>query len=249
MTVRLIRFLIPVLLISAAHAYTLLQVNLDTSSGLFLDQPGPYSLAFEFADGSGTGDGNNAVTMSNFQFGPGGGIVGAPFTSGSASGDLSTSVVLTDAQFGNVFFQGFISGTILQFDLSLTTNVDLGGIPDELIMSILDSSFSPLPTTSSSPLFPLLLVDIDSPNPTVQTFGTDRNQQPAAGGFTPFLGAPVVTSISPGQEPTSISSTPEPSTGWICGILLACLTALRTRYLKSSAMNTEISVSRPIPLD
>jgi hypothetical protein len=224
MTVRLIRFLIPVLLISAAHADTLFQVTLDTGSGLFFDSPGPFSLAFEFTDGSGTGDGNNSVTMSNFQFGPGGGVVGAPFTSGSASGDLSTNVVLTDAGFGNIFFQGFISGTILQFDLSLTTNVDPGGIPDEFIMSILDSSFSPLPTTSSSPLFPLLVIDIDSSNPSVQTFGTDPNQEPAAGGFTPFLPAPVVTSISP---------VPEPSTGLIFGISLICLSALRGRYLKS----------------
>ena len=217
---RLIRFLIPVLLISAAHADTLFKVTLDTGSGVFTNPPGPFSLAFEFTDGSGTGDGNNIVTMSNFEFGLGGAIVGAPFTSGGASGDLSTAVVLTDTGFDNIFFQGFTPGTILQFDLSVTTNVDPGGIPDELIMSILDSSFSPLPTTSSSPLFPLLVVDIDSPNPSVQTFGSDPSQEPAAGGFD-FFSAPVVT-------PESL--TPEPSTGFICGISLACLIAVRTRY-------------------
>jgi hypothetical protein len=228
MQVRLIQFLILVLLISAAHAGTVLQVTLDTGAGSFVNPPGPFSLAFELTDGSGTRDGNNIVTMSNFQFGLGGGVVGAPFTSGSASGDLSTSVALTDAQFDNIFFQGFTPGTILQFDLSLTTNVDPGGIPDEFIMSILDSSFSPLPTTSFSPLLPFLVIDIDSSNPTVQTFGSDPNQQPAAGGFPPpFLPAPVVTSISPNPGSTSISPVPEPSTGWICGISLACLIALR----------------------
>jgi hypothetical protein len=214
-------------LISAVHADTLFkQVTLDTSSGFSETPPGPFSLAFEFTDGSGTGDGNNIVTLSNFQFGFGGSPAGAPFTSGGASGDLSTAVVLTDTGFDNIFFQGFTPGTILQFNLSITTNVDAGGIPDEFIMSILDSSLSPLPTTSSSPLFPLLVIDIDSSNPTVQTFASDTSQEPAAGGFPVFFDAPVVTSSSP---------TPEPATGWICGIALAALIALRRGYLKSSS--------------
>ncbi|HEY7333481.1 MAG TPA: NF038129 family PEP-CTERM protein [Bryobacteraceae bacterium] len=164
--------------------------------------PAPFSLAFEFADGSGVGDGNNSVTLSNFLFG-GGGPSGSPFLSGSVTGDLLSSVVFTDAASTSVFFQGFTPGNSLSFTVDLTTNVDPGGIPDEFIMSLLDSSLSPIPTTSSSPLFPLLVVDIDSSNPTVQTFGSSG--QPAVAGGGAAFGAPVVTPQAPSPVPEPAS--------------------------------------------
>ena len=87
----------------------------------------------------------------------------------------------------------------------MTTNVDPGGFPDEFILSLLDSTLSPIPTTSAWPLFPLLVIDVDSSNPSVQTFGVDVYQPPTAGGFINF-GVPAVTPAQPSSvpEPTSI---------------------------------------------
>jgi hypothetical protein len=74
-----------------------------------------------------------------------------------------------------------------------------------LSLSLLDSTLSPILTTSSSPLCPLLVIDVDSANPSVQTFGVDVYQPPTAGGFINF-GAPAVTPAQPSSvpEPTSI---------------------------------------------
>jgi hypothetical protein len=174
-----------------------------TFSGGFL-WAGPFSLAFELADGSGVGDGNNSVTLSNFQF-AGGAPWGAPFLGGSVSGDLSSGISFTDASPTSVFFQGFTPGNALSFTIDATTNLDPGGIPDEFIMSLLDSSLSPIPTTSSSPLFPVLVFDIDSANPTVQRFAADLYQPPVAGNFVNFP-APVVTAQAPPTSPV-----PEPA--------------------------------------
>jgi hypothetical protein len=192
------------LLIAAdADASVIYTVTLDTSNGTFSNAPpAPLSLAFEFADGSGTGDGNNSVTLSNFSFG-GGSPSGSPFLSGSVTGDLSSSIQFTDSQVTNIFFEGFTAGSTLQFNISLTTNVDAGGIPDEFVMSLLDSTLSPIPTTSSSPLYPLVDILIDSSNPTVTTYAASP-QQPAAGGFITFS-APSVEEISSVPEPGSMA--------------------------------------------
>ena len=45
-------------------------VTLDTSV-LIGSQAGPFFIGFQLADGSLTGDGNNAAVVSNFQFGGG----------------------------------------------------------------------------------------------------------------------------------------------------------------------------------
>jgi hypothetical protein len=61
--------LIRVLLISliaalgTAQATEIFNLTLDTS-GLQDDPPGPFYLAFELADGSGTGDGNNTAILT-----------------------------------------------------------------------------------------------------------------------------------------------------------------------------------------
>lgn len=214
---------IPVLMFVAfaARADVIFNFTLNTSDPSFSNAPpGPLSLGFQFADGSGTGDGNNSITLSNFNFG-GGGPSGSPLMAGSATGDLSSSVTFTDATPTNLFLQGFTPGSSLSFSIDMTTNVDPGGIPDEFILSLLDSTLSPIPTTSSSPLFPLLVIDIDSANPSVQTFGVDGTQQPAAGGFVNF-GAPAVTPAQP-------SSVPEPASILLGATVLVGLALYRRR--------------------
>ncbi len=61
----------------AARADAIYNVSLDTSS-LIGNAAGPFSLDFQFNDGSGTNDGNNTVTLTNFAFGGGGGEQAPP---------------------------------------------------------------------------------------------------------------------------------------------------------------------------
>ena len=128
-------------------------------------------------------------------------MFGPPILMGTASGDLTSSVTLTDASVDNVFIENVIFGSTLSFELSLTTNVD-PVTPDEFIFSILDNTLSPLPTTSISPLSPLLAIEIDSDTPTFTTFASDPNQNPVAGGGD-FFAAPMVSETSAVPEPSS----------------------------------------------
>jgi hypothetical protein len=188
-----------------AQANIIYNVYWDTSDPSFGNvPPGPLSLGFEFADGSGTGDGNNSVTLSKFNFG-GGGASGSAFLSGSVAGDFASSITFTDAAPTNIFIQGFTAGSSLKFTIDMTTNVDSGGGPDEFILSVLDSTLSPIPTTASSPLFPLLVFDINSANPSVQTFNVDTSQPPAAGGGI-FFTAPLLTPQAPSAVPEPASA-------------------------------------------
>ena len=190
------------LAVSAVQASVIKTVTIDTSA-LGALAGGPFSLAFELADGSGTGDGNNAVVLSDFQFGSGN-PVGSPLIFGSGFGDLSSAVTLTDADAASVFVQTFAPGSALSFLLSFTTNVD-AGTPDEFVFSILDNTFTPIPTSSSNPLSPFLVIDIDSDNPTIQTFNADAADIPA----------PIVV------DPAS--AVPEPSSAALMMIPLAGL--------------------------
>lgn len=199
--------------LTAAHADIVYNVTLNTTP-LIGHPAGPFSIGFEFADGSGIGDGNNAVFMSNFSFGAGG-PSGSPLTFGIAGGDLSASIVMADAAPDNIFVQSFVPGNTLSFFLDMTTNVDAGGTPDEFIMSILDNTLTPIPTTAASPLGPFLVIDIDSSNPTVQTFSSDSTQTPAGGGAPISIGQPT------------ISAVPEPSTAVLALTVLCIVWAQR----------------------
>jgi hypothetical protein len=178
------------LAVSAVRANVIKTVTLDTSALGALPN-GPFSLGFELADGSGTGDGNNSVVLSDFQFGSGS-PVGSPLIFGTVFGDLSSTVTLTDADpVGGVFVQTFTPGNTLSFGLSFTTNVD-AGTPDEFVFSILDSAFTPIPTGSASPLSPFLVIDLDSNNPAIQTFSADSVPAPS-----------IADAPSPVPEPSS----------------------------------------------
>jgi hypothetical protein len=204
-----------------AFAGVIYNVSLDTAP--LADHPaGPFSIAFQLADGSFTGDGNNAAILLNFDFGVGGFAVGSPNLVGSASGSLSTGVTLTDASPVNFFSQTFNPGGKLSFELFLTTNLDEGALPDQFIVYILDSAGYPIPTSAGEFFDAFVAVSIDSENPVPQTFWGDAGRAPVAGG-SPIDTGPAVAS----------SSVPEPGTcGTVGAMFLLLLTARRSRLKK-----------------
>jgi hypothetical protein len=168
-------------------------VSLNTSS-LIGEAAGPFSLGFQFNDGSGPGDSNNTVILSNFQFGVGGSAAGSPSVFGGATGNLSSGITLTDSSFLNALAQPFNPGSTLGFRLQTTTNVDGGGTPDEFSFSILDSTGAQIPTNGFVDAF--LILDIDS-NPTPQIFSSDPSRPPQGGGGGITMAAPLVTIATP----------------------------------------------------
>src|SRR5689334_4536680 len=85
-------------------------VTLNTSA-LQTATTGPYTLDFQFTDGSGTGDANNTIALSTFLFGSGGCASGTPTLAGGAAGSLASGFTLTDSSFFNEASQGFTPGT------------------------------------------------------------------------------------------------------------------------------------------
>jgi hypothetical protein len=155
-------------LATAASAQLSIRVQLDTSS-LIAAPAGPFSLDFQLVDGSGVGNANNWVNISNLQFG-GGAAAGAGNTAGGAFGDLSSSIVLTDTDFFNEFYQEFTPGSWLAFDLTFSTNSD-GVTPDRFSFAILDSNLFNLPTQSGGDDV-LLAIDLTGQGPEVTTYGS-----------------------------------------------------------------------------
>ena len=188
-------------------------VSLDTST-----LSGPFELAFVFIDGSGTGDGNNTVTLGNFLFGGGSaGAVDTGLSTGGVSGDLTSGASLVDSSFFNVFASSFTPGSLLSFDFSLTTNVDGGGAPDQLSLVLLQADgITPVATEDPSGGDSLLTVNIDSASPAFSTFASD------------LTSAPIVTT----------SAVPEPPTLLLLAIgLLSVGWATRTHRPDRSGVN------------
>lgn len=190
---------------SESHALTF-HAEINTSS-LINDSTGPFSIEFQFNDGLGVGDANNTVTIENFTF-DGGSASGTPSLVGGAGGSLSTSVTLMDTSFFNDFVEGFVPGSTLGFDVSSTTNVDLGATPDIFYFTILDGNYIPIPTLGLGDAF--LLVTIDSPIPPVETFGTDASRTTIA------INPPTPQQPAPVPSPGSLSLL---ATGFLIGIL------------------------------
>jgi hypothetical protein len=178
-------------------AATVYDVRVSTAP-LIGHTAGPFSLELQFNDGEGLGDANNTAVLSNVSFELGQ-PTGLPSVVGGVTGDLGSSVTMTDSSFFNQFIQSFNPGGTLSFRLSLSTNTDAGGVPDEFSLAILDSSGVEIPTLG--PANALLIIDINSPVPAISTFPTDATQIPNAGGQPIDMAAPSVSSAAP--EPAS----------------------------------------------
>jgi hypothetical protein len=168
-------------------------VTLDTRA-LIGSAAGPFQVGFQLADGSETQDGNNAVVVSNFQFG--GGLPALPVCSDyqNAIGDLSSSISLTDLGYFAICEQGFVPGSTFSFDVAYTNNVDSPGPADEFVMVILDKNSVPIPTAAG---VALLQVDFNSANPLIQVFAGDPTQPEAAnGGWGIPIPAPTVSGVA-----------------------------------------------------
>jgi len=199
-----------------ASASIIFNVSLDTSP-LIGDPAAPFALEFQFNDGSGLGDGNNTLVLDNFSFGAGGAAVDPPSNVGGVSGSVGTSVSFVDNEFFNQFIQPFTPGDLLTFRVSLSTNVDAGGTPDEFSFAILDSSFTEIPTLGG--FDSLLVLDVDSANPTPQVFASDTSRFTAGGGPI-ALSAPVI-----GAD----NAVPEPSDIGFCLIVMALVMVTRRK--------------------
>jgi hypothetical protein len=192
---------------------------------------GPFSVDFQFVDGSGIGDANNTVTIGDIGFG-GGSALGAPALTGGATGSLSSGVSMVDNNFFNEFTQEFVPGTLLSFQATSTTNVDAGGVPDEFSFAILDSTGVEIPTeglvSTGSDVF--LNLNIDSPTtPSIASFASDPARAPAAGGGPIDTGPPDVTVTAVG------TGTPEPATVFLSGVALALITLRKARRSPSNS--------------
>jgi hypothetical protein len=185
---------------SVSQAGVVYDISMVTSP-LIGHPAGPFSLEFQLNDGKGTGDANNTATLTNFLFN-GGSAVGSPSLSGGASGSLTSGVNLIDNSFFNQFIQGITPGSVLSFRLSLSTNPDSGGTPDEFSFAILDKTGTEIPTLAPSFFDVFVQIDIASRNPLVQTFGTDTSRNPAGGVGPINIAAPTATLV-PVPEPTS----------------------------------------------
>ena len=192
-------------------------VSLDTSA-----LSGPFELVFVLTDGSGFGDANNLVVLNDFAFGTGGGAGGVDtfLSTGGASGDMTTGVALADTAFFNVFASTFTPGSLLSFDFAFSTNVDVGGTPDQLSLALLQSDGTPVPSTDASGA--LLVVNIDSPRPGFGLFATD---------------------LTPAPTVTFAGSAPEPPTALL--LLVALLVSPRLPLIRPA--NNSRRLPRPTP--
>lgn len=159
---RLTMLLAAALLSGTASGAGVYNVSVDTTF-LIGNLSGPFTMAFQLTDGSGVGDGNNTVTIDNFDFGSGG-PDGSPNYVGGASGDTATSIILTDTEFFNEFTQGFTPGNVLSFNVTLTLNPNSNDTPDQFSFAILDGSLAG---------DTLLAADLDPTNFSIVGFSSD----------------------------------------------------------------------------
>ncbi|MGJ5819511.1 NF038129 family PEP-CTERM protein [Paludibaculum fermentans] len=192
------------LLLAVPSQAAVILVSIDTTP-LMTGVTGPYSIEFQLVDGDGLI--NNMVTIDTFTFG-GGSASGAATVAGGVTGDLSSSVVMNDTSFFNTFYQPFVPGSLLTFQVTLT-GVYVAPTPDAFSFAILNGSMWEVSTTGMAN--ELVFVDLKTP-PVISVY------QGLAVGDDPVLGAPVA----------DLQGVPEPTTGIICLLGLGLL-ALRPR--------------------
>jgi len=156
---------------------------------------GPFYFAFDLINGDFAS--SNFIILKSFNFsGSGAGPVDSPILIGGASGDLSSMVILSDNDFLNSFTQqiepGISSPSHVSFVVNMTTNYS-GGIPDSFAFYILDRELYPIPTMDPLGTDALIVIDINSTNPLIQTFATDPSRSPVAGGGPIIMSAPLIT--------------------------------------------------------
>lgn len=156
-----------------ARADAIFNVTLNTAGLVAPPSGDPFWLFFQFTDGSGTGDANNSATISGLNLG-GGTLLPDISSDGGIAGDPVTGLTMTDSSFFNFYSQAFQPGAALTFQLSMTTNLSApGAAPDLFGFSILDALFAPIPTLDPTFADLLLSVTLDSPNPSVASYGSD----------------------------------------------------------------------------
>lgn len=181
-----------------------IKVTLNTTP--LLGHPaGPFSVFFEFIDGNGIGDANNAISISNVSFG-GGSALGGTFAFGGASGSLESGVTITDNSFLSVFSERFAPGLEFSFFLSFSANDDEGGIPDRFTFFLLDDSGVPIPTIAPVGDY-FLGADLGAAGPVIDAWGSDPSRALSVGNPV-SIGPPSITLVS--SPP--VTATPEPAT-------------------------------------
>src|SRR5580693_7643769 len=125
------RITVGLLIAMAAFGTT---ISIDTAS-LEGNPNAPFTLDLQFIDGSGTGDANNTVTLTDFN------LAGGSLALDSSTGGVTVStgpfgIEMTDSSFFNELEFTFVPGATLSFDLSTTSNADVG-TPDTFALAIL----------------------------------------------------------------------------------------------------------------
>lgn len=161
-----------------AQANLLFNLSLDTSQLSTLHPGASFAVDFQLNDNNTPSDDNNTIIINNFSFG-GGAAAGTPtyyctsfpFPSGGSctgvSGNLTTGITLQDKETLNEFFQEFTPGSLLSFNVDLTTNVDAGSTPDRFAFALAD--------VANTFFDVFAVIDIDSPSPSIQTFSISGN--------------------------------------------------------------------------
>ncbi|HWB13176.1 MAG TPA: PEP-CTERM sorting domain-containing protein [Pirellulales bacterium] len=214
----------------------------DTAALVPAGFTGPFALDFQFADGEGTGDMNNTVTISNFVFGGtgsgdfAGAVVNPLGLPGAPGGTVSSGqIAINDSQFLNEVWLPFTPGSdpgdsSISFTVSMTTALDASGVADLFAFGILQQVDTALlkaagiDTEDSQgipPVFPGFLT----------IAATDPAQFPLTGYFiTPPSQGTTVPGVA--VTPLGSSSVPEPATFSLFAVGVVGLVAGRRRRPK-----------------
>jgi hypothetical protein len=211
---------------AAASASVMVSVTLDTSS-LAATPGSAVILDLQLNDGSGTNDANNTAAITDLNFGTGA-AVGDPTVGGGASGTIAGGVGLTDNVFLSFFDQAFQPGSLLSFNLSLSTNPDAGPTPDQFSFSLFDAAGNQISTTGLLSAF--LVIDINALTPIIQTF--------AGSGDFAAIGAPTIGAVAPAP-----ASVPEPTTLALLGMAAVALCLSRRCKRGASAQRADDKLS------